>query len=168
MHASEGKKTHTISFLVANKPGVLGRVALGFARRGFNIDSLVVSPTEDGRYSRMSVTAQGDAGTLDQIIKQTGKLVDVLSVSDHTHEQVIEREIALLKVRTRRETQAELLQMISHFKGSTEDLTDGSLVIQLSGSTAKLDAFIQMVRPYGILEIVRSGKILMARGKETT
>ena len=160
--------THSISMLVANKPGVLSRIALVFARRGFNIDSLVVSPTENGSYSRITVSAKGDPAMVEQIIKQVAKLVDVLHIIEHTGEDVIDREIALIKVPTKKDNRAEILQVVDHFHASTEDFSDGSLVIQVSGSTAKLDSFLRILRTYGITEMVRSGKILMTRGKETT
>src|SRR3990167_7843113 len=98
MKKSSPKDLHTISVFVANKPGVLVRTALVFARRGFNIESLVVSPSLDGHYSRMTITANGDPETLDQIIKQVGKLIDVLNVTDHTDQNIIEKEMALIKI----------------------------------------------------------------------
>ena len=159
---------HTISLLVANKPGVLVRVSLIFSRRGFNIESLVVSPALDGRFSRMTITAQGDKGTLEQIIKQAAKLVDVVAAHEHTDAHAVEKELALIKVAVKDENRGELLQVISHFKGQTVDLAQNSLVIQLTGSTEKLDAAVEMLCSYGIIEIVRTGKIVMARGKERT
>lgn len=159
---------HTISLLVANKPGVLVRVALIFSRRGFNIESLVVSPALDGRFSRMTITAQGDKGTLEQIIKQAAKLVDVVLAHEHTDEHAVEKELALIKVVAKEEKRGELLQVISHFKAQTVDLTQESLIVQITGSTEKLDAAVEMLNPYGIVEIVRTGKIVMARGKEKT
>jgi acetolactate synthase-1/3 small subunit len=160
--------THTISILVANKPGVLVRIAQVFARRGFNIDSLVVSPSKEGAFSRITITAEGDPETLDQIIKQASKLVDVLHATDHTGENVIDKELALIKVKALDETRTGILQLCDHFKAETLDFNHESLVIQVTGSTEKLDAFVEMLDQYGIIELIRTGKILMARGKGST
>ncbi len=160
--------THTISVLVANKPGVLVRLAQVFSRRGYNIDSLVVSPTQGGDTSRITITAKGDLETLEQIIKQAGKLVDVLHATDHTGESVIDKELALVKVQAPDEKRTPILQICNHFKAETLDFASESLVIQVTGSTEKLDALVEMLTPYGIIELVRTGKILMARGKELT
>lgn len=160
--------SHTISILVANKPGVLVRIAQVFARRGYNIDSLVVSPAKEGTYSRITTTAQGDPETLEQIIKQASKLVDVLHATDHTGENVIEKELALIKVNAPDKTRTPILQLCDHFKAETVDFSSESIVVQVTGSTEKLDALVEMLEPYGIIELVRTGKILMARGKEQT
>jgi len=160
--------SHTISILVANKPGVLVRIAQVFARRGYNIDSLVVSPAKEGLYSRITITAMGDPEILEQIIKQASKLVDVLHATDHTGENVIEKELALIKVAIQDQTRTPILQLCDHFKAETVDFTSESLVIQVTGSTEKLDAFVGMLDPYGIIELIRTGKILMARGKGLT
>ena len=166
--AIERPFTHTISILVANKPGVLVRIAQVFARRGYNIDSLVVSPDKEGVFSRITITAQGDPEILDQIIKQASKLVDVLHATDHTGENVIDKELALIKINARDETRTAILQLCDHFKAETLDYTHESLVIQVTGSTEKLDAFVEMLNPFGIIELIRTGKILMARGKGLT
>ncbi len=159
---------HTISLLVANKPGVLVRVALIFSRRGFNLESLVVSPVLEGRFSRMTITARGDKGTLEQIIKQAQKLVDVVQAHEHTDQNAVEKELALIKIKVSDANRAEVLQVISHFKAETADLTQESLVVQVTGSTEKLDAMLEMLASYGIIEVVRTGKVVMARGKEKT
>ncbi len=159
---------HTISILVSNKPGVLVRIALVFSRRGFNIESLVVSPALDGRFSRMTITAIGEPKVLEQIIKQVNKLVDVLHASEHPPEDAIEIELSLIKVKINNATRNEVLQLTNHFKCDTVDFTEKSLIIRSTGKTDKLDAFISMLSKYGILEIVRTGKILMARGSEKT
>lgn len=159
---------HTLSIYVANKPGVLVRVAQIFARRGYNIDSLVVSASKDPRFSRMTVVCQGDIETLDQIIKQVSKLIDVQHAKDHSGDNVIEREFALIKVKAPGASRTEILQLIDHFKGQTVDFADESLIIQMSGDTEKLDAAVALLDKFGIIEEVRSGKILMARGMEET
>ncbi len=166
--AIDRSSTHTISILVTNKPGVLVRLAQVFSRRGYNIDSLVVSPTQGEETSRLTITAKGDPETLEQIIKQTSKLIDVLHATDHTGENVIAKELALLKVKAPDDTRTPILQICEHFKAETLDFNSESLVIQVTGSTEKLDAMVDMLTPYGIIELVRTGKILMARGKELT
>jgi acetolactate synthase-1/3 small subunit len=160
--------SHTISLLVANKPGVLLRISLIFSRRGFNIESLVVSPTLDGRFSRMTITAQGNPGILDQIIKQASKLVDVVHATEHRDQTAVQKELALIKVKITPENTSEVLQVVQHFKALTVDITAHSVIIQATGSTEKLDAMMEFLATYGIIELVRTGKIVMARGKEKT
>ena len=160
---------HTISILVRNKPGVLVRVALVFSRRGYNIESLVVSPdVADGEFSRMSITCSGDPETLEQIIKQCTKLIDVVHAIDHTGQAVIETEIALLKVNCPLSRRTEILQIAEQYNGKIVDYGTDSLIVRIYGGSDKLDAFIALMRLYQITELVRSGKILMARGNETT
>ncbi|MBN8218920.1 MAG: acetolactate synthase small subunit [Spirochaetes bacterium] len=159
---------HTLSVYVNNKPGVLVRVAHVFARRGFNIESLVVSPTADGRYSRMTVTADGDGETLEQIFKQVSKLVDVLHATEHTHQEVVEKELALIKVRVAEAQRTEVLQILAHFKGATVDFTPQSVIVQVTGNTEKIEACVGMLEKYGIIELVRTGKVIMARGETET
>lgn len=160
---------HTISILVRNKPGVLVRVALVFSRRGYNIESLVVSPdVADGEFSRMSITCSGDPETLEQIIKQCTKLIDVVHAIDHTGQAVIETEIALLKVNCPLNRRTEILQIAEQYNGKIVDYGTDSLIVRIYGGSDKLDAFISLMRQFQITELVRSGKILMARGNETT
>ncbi len=163
-----GSASHTISLLVNNKPGVLIRIALVFARRGYNLDSLVVSPGADERFSRMTITASGDPKTLVQIIGQLNKLVDVIHARDHTGEVVVERELVLMKLSCTAEQRTEVLQIAEHFKCQTVDFTESTLMLQSTGNTAKLDALIMMLRKFDIIETVRTGKIIMARGTEET
>lgn len=160
---------HTISILVRNKPGVLVRVALVFARRGYNIESLVVSPdVANGDFSRMTITCSGELDTLEQIIKQCTKLIDVVHAIDHTGQAVIETEIALLKVNCPLNRRTEILQIAEQYNGKVVDYGTDSLIVRIYGASDKLDAFISLMRQYQITELVRSGKILMARGNETT
>jgi len=160
---------HTISILVRNKPGVLVRVALVFSRRGYNIESLVVSPdVADGEFSRMSITCSGDPETLEQIIKQCTKLIDVVHAIDHTGQAVIETEIALLKLSCPLNRRTEILQIAEQYNGKVVDYGTDSLIVRVYGASDKLDAFIALMRQFQITELVRSGKILMARGTETT
>lgn len=162
------KNLHTLSIYVSNKPGVLVRVAQVFARRGFNIDSLVVSSGIDGKYSRMTITAQGDPDALVQIIKQVSKLVDVLHATEHSHQSVVEKELVLVKISSSEATRTEILQVLAHFKAQTVDFTEDSLIAQATGNTEKIEAMIEILKKFGIIEIVRTGKVIMARGKELT
>jgi acetolactate synthase-1/3 small subunit len=161
-------KIHTISLFVNNSPGVLVRVALVFSRRGFNIESLVVSPGAEGRFSRMTITCSGEPEALEQIIKQLAKLVDVVHAIDHTGDLAYETEIALIKVASPVEERTEILQVAEHFKARVVDYGTESMILQAYGSSEKLDALISLLRPFSIEELVRSGKLLMARGKSST
>lgn len=160
--------THSISLLVSNKPGVLIRIALVFARRGYNIDSLVVSPANNEEFARMSITASGNPKTLALILGQLNKLVDVLHASDHTGDVVVERELALIKVDCVADRRTAVLQISEHFKCQTVDITENTLMLQATGDSDKLDALIMMLDKFNIPEMVRSGKIVMARGVSQT
>jgi acetolactate synthase-1/3 small subunit len=159
---------HTISLFVNNKPGVLVRVSLVFSRRAFNIESLVVSPAAEGRFSRMTITCSGDPNTLEQVVKQLAKLVDVVHAIDHTGDQAYETEIALVKLECPLDERTNILQISEHYKARVVDFGAESLILQVYGSSEKLDAFVELLRPFGIAELVRSGKLLMARGKGIT
>ncbi|MCH2174884.1 MAG: acetolactate synthase small subunit [Lentisphaeria bacterium] len=159
---------HTISLLVNNKPGVLIRIALVFARRGYNIDSLVVSPANDSSFSRMTITATGEVKTLEQIIKQLNKVVDVIHATDHTDDVVVERELVLIKLSIQPEQRSEVLQVTDHFKCQSVDISKDTLTIESTGSTEKIDALVTMMQDYSIMEVVRTGKVLMSRGLTAT
>jgi acetolactate synthase-1/3 small subunit len=159
---------HTISLLVHNKPGVLIRIALVFARRGYNLESVVVSPGTDIKFSRMTLVASGDKKTLDQILKQLNKLIDVMHAIDHTGDVTIEREMALIKVHCPVEKRTEILQVADHFKGRSMDLTDDTMTFEVTGNSDKLNALHLMMEKYEIVESVRSGKLVMMRGKTET
>jgi len=161
------QQAHTISLLVANKPGALLRIALIFSRRGYNIESLVVSPTMDGEFSRMTIGAIGDPSVLDQIVKQVNKLVDVIHATEHQDQGAVQKELALIKVKMG-DKRTQILQAVGHFKAQTVDLTSESVIIQLTGSSAKVDAAITYLTEYGIIEVVRTGKVVMARGGDVT
>jgi acetolactate synthase-1/3 small subunit len=163
-----GAARHSISLYVANKPGVLIRIALVFSRRGYNIDSLVVSETEDPGFSRMNIVATGDRATLEQIIKQLNKLVDVIHARDYSYEDVIQKELALFKIDCAPERRAEALQVMEAFKAKTIDLSERTLAVEVTGSSEKLDALETMLRSFHIREMVRTGKVLMARGEAAT
>jgi acetolactate synthase-1/3 small subunit len=160
--------THTISVFVNNKPGVLVRVSLVFSRRGFNIESLVVSPTSEGRFSRMTITCSGRNEDLAQVVKQLAKLVDVVHAIDHTADQSYEVEIALIKLQCSLDARTEILQIAEHYKARVVDFGADSLILQAHGSSEKLDALIKLLRPFQLIELVRSGKLLMARGGGVT
>jgi acetolactate synthase-1/3 small subunit len=160
---------HTISILVRNKPGVLVRVALIFSRRGYNIESLVVSPdVSDGGFSRMTITCSGDPETLEQIIKQCTKLIDVVHAIDHTGQAVIETEIALIKIRCELDRRTEILQIAEQYHAKIVDYGTDSLMVRIYGASDKLDAFAILMHQFEIVEMVRSGRILMVRGHATT
>jgi len=160
---------HTLSILVRNKPGVLVRVALVFARRGYNIESLVVSTdVSNGQFSRMTITCSGDPETLEQIIKQLTKLIDVVHAVDHTGQAVIETEIALCKLECKIDQRTEILQIAEQYSAKVVDYGPESLILRVYGVSDKLDAFLTLLRPFNVVELVRSGKILMARGLATT
>lgn len=163
-----GSEIHTISLYVHDRPGVLVRVALVFARRGYNIESLVVSPSASGGFSRMTITCSGASDTLGQIIKQLAKLVDVVHAIDHTGAAIIEAEIALLKIECSIDERTQILQIIDQFKGRVVDYGSESLVIRAYGSSEKIDALILLLQPYQLSELIRSGKVIMTRGIETT
>ena len=165
----EGNPLHTISVLVRNQPGVLVRVALVFARRGYNIESLVVSPDPtDAGFSRMTITCRGAADTLEQMIRQVAKLVDVVRAIDHTGQSVVETEIALIKLQAEVSERTEILQIAEHYKAKVVDCSASSLILRVTGASEKLDSFVTLLRPFGVVELVRSGKILMTRGPEAT
>ena len=159
---------HTISILVANKPGVLVRVALVFARRAYNIDALSVSPAFDPRYSRMTITAKGDPATLDQIIKQASKLIDVIHAEEHSGKDAIHRELALLKIKLTSANKAMIIKIAKKFNTHIVSQDRKAIVFEQTGTTEELDEFESLVKKYGIIEMVRSGKLVMAKGSEAT
>ena len=159
---------HTISLFVNNKPGVLVRVALVFSRRAFNIESLVVSPAAEGRFSRMTITCSGASKDLEQVVKQLAKLVDVVHAIDHTGDASYEVEIALVKLECPLDQRTQILQIAEHYKARVVHYGRESLMLQAYGSSEKLDALIDLLRPFTLSELVRSGKLLMARGKRVT
>jgi acetolactate synthase-1/3 small subunit len=159
---------HSLSLYVANKPGVLNRITQVFSRRGYNIDSLVVSETQNPDFSQMNIVASGEARTLEQIIKQLNKLVDVIHAKDYSNSDVIQKELALIKINCGPERRTEALQIAEAFKAKTQDLSAETLILEVTGSTEKLDALKTMLEPFGIREMVRTGKVIMARGLATT
>ena len=165
---TESRSLHTISVFVNNKPGVLVRVALVFSRRAFNIESLVVSPAVEGRFSRMTITCSGNADDLGQVVKQVAKLVDVVHAIDHTGDESYEVEIALLKLECPLDARTQILQVAEHYRARVVDYGAESLILQVHGSSEKLDAITDLLRPFHLVDVVRSGKLLMARGRRVT
>ena len=162
------KTLHTIALLVRNAPGVLVRVALVFSRRGYNIESLVISPGARRGFSRMTVTCSGDPSILEQMIKQLTKLVDVVHALDHTASECFETEIALVKIRCDGEARREVLEIAEHFNARVVDYAVESVILRVFGGSDKLDAMITLLDEDRIVELVRSGKIVMARALEVT
>lgn len=158
---------HTITVLVENKPGVLARVSGLFARRGFNIESLAVSITDDPTVSRMTIVVTGDDSVLDQINKQTRKLIDVIGLVDYSGIPIVERELALIKVGAKASQRAEIMQITDIFRAKIIDISDTTFTIEVTGSVDKVDAIERLLAPFGIKEVVRTGKIAVARGAHT-
>jgi len=155
---------HTISVLVENEFGVLTRVAGLFSGRGFNIESLSVAPTLDPSISRMTIVTRGDDKILEQITKQLNKLIDTIKVIDFTGQDYVEREMALIKVTAEEETRAEVLRIVDIFRAKVVDVTPRSYTVEITGAPTKVDAIIELLRPMGLKEIVRSGPIVLGRG----
>ncbi len=155
---------HTISVLVENKFGVLARVAGLFSGRGFNIDSLAVAETHDPSISRMTIVVRGDDRILEQINKQLNKLIDVIKVQDFLGEQPVEREIALIKIPISPKTRPEILSIVDMFNAKIADASAKHVVIEIMGSQDTIYSLINMLKPYGIKEMVKSGKIAMGKG----
>jgi len=156
---------HTLAVLVENHPGVLIRVAGLFARRGYNIDSLTVCQTEDPDVSRMTIVVNGDEQVIQQVRNQLTKLVIVHTVTDLTEESVVDRELALVRVEVTAETRSVVLQTVEVFRGRVVDMGRSNITIELTGDIAKIDAFVHAIRPYGLLELVRTGKIAILRSE---
>jgi len=159
---------HTLSVLVENKPGVLSRVAGLFTRRGYNIDSLAVSPTEDERRSRMTITVDASRFPVEQITKQLDKLINVIKVRDLDPQNTVARELGLYKVSTHGAPRAEVLQLVEIFNGKILDVTTDSLTIQATGTTPELENLEELLRPYGLTEMVRTGVVALGRGAKPT
>jgi len=165
----ENFKPHIISVIVENRPGILARIAGLFSARGYNIDSLSVSETEDPDVSRMTIVVRGNEKILEQIYKQLNKLIDVIKVQDLTSEEFIERELVLIKVHTPTSTvRQEIMQLTNIFRANIIDVGKKTLTIELIGGSSKLKAMLELLKGFGIKEIIRTGKIAISRefGKE--
>ena len=159
-----GRMRHVISALVQNQPGVLAHVSGMFASRGFNIDSLAVGETEDQHLSRITVVVVGDDKLLEQIRKQLEKIVTVVKVLDISREDYVERDLMLIKVKAAPEVRAEVQSLVQIFRARIVDVSPDELMIEIAGQEKKIEAFIDAVRPYGILELARTGRIALVRG----
>jgi acetolactate synthase-1/3 small subunit len=156
--------SHTISVIVENDFGVLSRIATLFSGRGFNIDSLSVAPTNEEGLSRMTIVTRGDAQILEQINKQLNKLIDVIKVIDFTDGSGIEREMALIKVAAEDNGRAEVLRIVDIFRAKIIDVTPKSYTIEATGNPQKIDAILDLLRPLGLKELVRTGSVAIGRG----
>jgi acetolactate synthase-1/3 small subunit len=158
---------HVITALVMNEPGVLAHVAGMFSARGFNIDSLVVGRTEDPNLSRMTIVVIADERTLDQVRKQLAKIVAVVKVRDFKDLPFVSRDLMLVKLSATPRTRSEVIELADLFRGRIVDVSHNTILVEVSGEEGKLDAFVELVRPYGIRELARTGVIAMARGAES-
>jgi len=154
---------HTISVLVDNHFGVLARISGLFSARGYNIESLCVGITEDATISRMTVVVQGDDNVLQQIVNQLNKMVEVIEVIDLTQESYVERELVLVKTSADATRRTELLEITNIFRAKVIDMSQAAVIIEVTGSQDKIQAFVDMIRPFGIQEVVRTGRIALAR-----
>ncbi|MEW5952170.1 MAG: acetolactate synthase small subunit [Bacillota bacterium] len=159
---------HTLAVLVENNPGVLARVAGLFSRRGYNIDSLAVGRTDNPTVSRMTIVVEGDARVLEQVTKQLHKLVDVIKISDVTSDEYVDRELVMIKVAADPAQRGEIMQIADVFRARIVDLGKKTLTLECTGNDGKINAFEESLRPYGIKELVRTGKIAMLRGSRYT
>ena len=171
LEAAGGLRTgrkHVVSILVENKPGVLARIAGLFARRGFNIETLAVGPTDDPTTSRITLTVDGALHPIDQVTKQLHKLVNVIKIRDLERDETVARELALFKVSADGESRAEIMQFTDIFRGKVIDVSKRSVTIEITGTDDKIEAFERMIRPFGLIEMVRTGEIAVSRGRSTT
>jgi acetolactate synthase-1/3 small subunit len=155
--------THTLSVLVENKPGVLARIAALFARRGFNIDSLAVGETEDPSVSRMTIVVSVDK-SLEHVTKQLHKLINVLRIAELPHDGSVERELALIKVGVEPGKRAEVLEVVEIFRAKVVDVDPDSVMIEATGTPEKVNALEEMLRPFGVIELARTGRVALGRG----
>ncbi len=155
---------HIISALVQNRPGVLSRISGMFSARGFNIDSLVVGRTEEPDLSRMTIVVIGDEYVLQQAVKQLAKLVAVVDVADHKDTPCVDRDLMLARVAAPPGTRAQVVDLVNLFRGRVVDISHDSVIVELSGPEAKLEGFVELASPYGIIELARTGVISMPRG----
>ena len=159
---------HTLSMFVNNEPGVLMRICQVFARRAYNLDSVVVSRGRDPQFSRLTLGISGDPAGLEQIIKQCNKLIDVIHCFEHDESESVTRELALVKILINPDDRGEVLQILEHFGAKTVDLGAASVIAMIHGNSNKVDAAIHLLSKFDIVETVRTGKVVMARGEATT
>ena len=154
---------HIISVLVENKFGVLARISGLFSGRGFNIDSLCVAETQDPATSRMTIVVRGDDVILEQVKKQLNKLINVIKVQDFTDKDYVDRELVLIKVNLSKKSRSELMEIADIFRAKIVDVAKQNITVEITGRENKINAFIELLRPFGIIEVVRTGKIAIAR-----
>jgi acetolactate synthase-1/3 small subunit len=159
---------HTLVALVENKPGVLNRVANLFRRRGFNIESITVGHSETPDISRMTIVVDGSGTSVEQVRKQLDKLIETVKVQDITSEAIVVRELALIKVKATSSTRSEIMQIVDIFRANIVDVSMESLTIEVTGDEEKLDSLLNLLRTFGVREVVRTGRIAMTRGSTTT
>ena len=164
MQNGAGPRKHTIAVLVENKFGVLSRVAGLFSARGYNIESLSVGETLDPTVSRMTLVVKGDEFVIEQVIKQLHKLIDVIKVTDLTQESHVEREMVLVRVNAEPANRAEILRTADIFRAKVVDVTSATFTLEVTGDEQKITAIVELLRPFGIQEVVRTGKVAIARG----
>ena len=160
--------SNTLSILVNNSPGVLMRICQVFSRRAYNIDSLVVSEGRTGAFSRMTIDISGNPQGLEQIIKQVNKLIDVIHCFEHTAENSVVREMLLVKIIADKDERSAALQVIEHFAGKTVDMSPNSMIGMFTGTTSKIDAVVLMLGQFEVIETIRTGKVVVARGSQAT
>jgi acetolactate synthase-1/3 small subunit len=158
-------KKHTLAVKVENQPGVLTRVTTLFRRRGYNIESLAVGETENPAISRITIVVRGDEKILEQVTKQLYKLVDVIKIVDITEDRSVQRELVLIKVKADNNVRADIVQIVDIFRARIVDIGKNSLIIEVTGDGGKIDAMVESLKPFGILEMVRTGVIAMVRGE---
>lgn len=156
---------HTLSVLVENKPGVLARIAGLFRRRGFNIESLAVAPTDDPRFSTMTIVVDLEGKPLEQVTKQLHKLVNIIKVSDLDPTEAVVRELALIKVNATPETRAQILEIVNIFRAKIVDVSRNTLTIEATGTEDKIVALVDLLKAYGIKEVASTGRVALKRGK---
>ena len=157
-------KTHTLSVLVEDKPGVLARVAALFSRRGFNIESLTVAPTEDATMSRMTIVTAGSDDIIEQITKQLNKLINVIKIIEQDEDNSVSRELAMIKVRADAGTRGQVVEAANLFRANIIDVSPESLTVEATGNRGKIEALLRLLEPFGIREIAQSGMVSVSRG----
>ena len=158
-------RRHLLSLMVENRPGVLARIAGLFSRRGFNIDTLAVGPTDDPDISRITLTVDGAVHPIDQVTKQLHKLVNVIKIRDMEPDTTVSREMALFKVNATVENRAELMEFAQIFRAQIIDVTRRTMTVEVDGTADKIDAFERMVRPHGLIEMARTGEVAILRSR---
>jgi acetolactate synthase-1/3 small subunit len=159
-------QNHIISVLVENKAGVLAKISGLFSRRGFNIESLAVGPTEDEKISRITIVVNAETHSMEQVIKQLYKLINVIKIQELDPSNIVERELVLIKVSADNNTRAEILEIINIFRANIVDVAKKSLIIEITGNSSKIQGLEDLLKPYGILELIRTGKIACTRGSK--